>query len=381
DKPGKIYTRHGGFIDNVDQFDSKFFGIAPREVEAMDPQQRLLLEVSWEALENAGIQPDHLNNTPTGIFVGIGQNDYGQLELTGEDEKIKVYSGTGNGFCFAAGRISYFLGTQGPSISIDTACSSSLVTVNMACQSLRNGESNLALAGGVQLMLTPKITIFLSRSRALSPDGKCKTFSDDANGYGRGEGCGMVVLKRLSDAIADGDNVLAIIRQTAVNHDGKTSGLTVPNGKAQETLINKILKDANIDPLDVGYIEAHGTGTSLGDPIEIEAINKIFGKGRMVDNPLYVGSVKSNIGHLEPAAGIASLIKVVLSLQHKKIPSSLHCQNLNSLIPWEKMPIKVVGKTIDWKSINGKRIAGISSFGLSGTNAHVLIEESPLDVN
>ncbi|SHL87003.1 amino acid adenylation domain-containing protein, partial [Mucilaginibacter sp. OK098] len=381
DKPGKIYTRHGGFIDNVDQFDSKFFGIAPNEADYIDPQQRLLLEVSWEALENAGIQPDHLNNTPTGIFVGIGQNDYGQFHLeNSRTNDINTYTGTGNSYSFAAGRISYFLGTQGPSISIDTACSSSLVTVNMACQSLRNGESNLALAGGVQLMLTPQSSIFLSKSKALSPDGKCKTFSDDANGYVRGEGCGMVVLKRLSDAIRDNDRILAVVRGVAINHDGRSSGLTVPNGQSQETLIKKAMEIAAVNPGEISYVEAHGTGTSLGDPIEMGAIARTLAANRGDNEPLLVGSVKTNIGHLEQAAGIASLIKVMLAMKHKQIPAHLNFSAPSSHIEWSEIQVKIPVNLTNWSPKSGRRIASVSSFGLSGTNAHIILEEPPLQI-
>ncbi|NES23646.1 MAG: polyketide synthase, partial [Symploca sp. SIO3E6] len=258
DTPGKMYIRHASLVEEVEQFDPEFFGISPREANSLDPQQRFLLEVTWEALERAGINPQELENTQTGVFLGIGQNDYADLGFS-QLENISPYDGTGNGFCFAAGRLSYFLGLQGPSLAIDTACSASLVAVHQACQSLRQGESNLALAGGVQLILSPQMTTALSRLKALSPDGRCKTFDAAADGYGRGEGCGMVVLKRLSDAFKDGDQVWAVIRGSAVNHDGPSSGLTVPNKLAQEKLIQQALKAAKVEPSQVGYVEAHGT--------------------------------------------------------------------------------------------------------------------------
>ncbi|OKH59467.1 type I polyketide synthase [Scytonema sp. HK-05] len=377
DAPGKMYARTGGFVDNVDQFDPTFFGISPREAINLDPQQRLLLEVSWEALENAGQPSDQLDNSQTGIFVGIGQNDYAQLKFD-DPTQIDAYSGTGNGFCFASGRLSYVLGLQGPNMAIDTACSSSLVAIHLACQSLRTGECNLALAGGVQLILSPEITIFLSKTHALSPDGRCKTFDADANGFGRGEGCGVVVLKRLSDAVANRDNILAVIRGSAINHDGPSTGLTVPNGLAQQKLILKALQNAKVEPSEVSYVEAHGTGTALGDPIEVESLATIFGKGRSQDNPLVVGSVKTNIGHLEAAAGVAGLMKVVLSLQHNEIPPHLHFKQPNPHINWDEVAVMVPTSPMPWFSGQKRRLAGVSSFGMSGTNAHIVLEEAPI---
>jgi acyl transferase domain-containing protein/acyl carrier protein len=375
DSPGKIMTRHGSFLRDAGGFDAQFFGISPREAAGLDPQQRLLLEVSWEALEDAAKNPDRLTGTRTGVFVGIGQNDYAQFEMnSGVPDDINVYSGTGTGFCFAAGRISYTLGLHGPAMSIDTACSASLVSVHLACQSLRSKECDLALAGGVQMILSPEIYIFLSRARAISPDGRCKTFDASADGYGRGEGCGMIVLKRISDAIADRDNILAVIRGSAVNHDGRTSGLTVPNGLAQQPVIREALKAAGIEASQVSYVETHGTGTSLGDPIELRALGAVMGKDRTRENPLIIGSVKTNIGHLETAAGIASLIKAVLSLQHGEIPPHLHFKNPSPHIPWDDLPMLVPTERLPWPSDKPK-IAGISSFGISGTNAHIILEE------
>ncbi len=384
--PGKMYTRRGGFLDRVDEFDAEFFGIAPREAVSMDPQQRLLLEVSYSALENAGQAPDKLSGSQSGVFIGISAHDYEQL---GGLSDIDVYTATGNALSIAAGRLSYFLGLEGPTLAVDTACSSSLVAVHLACQSLRAGECRLALAGGVQLILSPQTTIWMSKMQALSPDGRCKTFDAAADGYGRGEGCGMVVLKRLSDAIADRDNILALIRGSAINQDGKSSGLTVPNGMAQQALIRAALTNANVEPNQVSYVEAHGTGTSLGDPIELKALAEVLGKRQPDKQPLTIGSVKTNIGHLEAAAGIASLIKVVLAMQHEEIPPHLHLNQLNPHISLEGTSVVIPTQRTPWRfpqpSERGveeerRRIAGVSSFGFSGTNAHVVLEEAALEI-
>ncbi|NER24035.1 MAG: type I polyketide synthase [Symploca sp. SIO1C2] len=378
DTNGKMYIRQAGLLSQVDQFSPQFFGISPREAISLDPQQRLMLEVSWEALERAGQAPNELKDSQTGVFLGIGQNDYAQLQLTsGEIERINPYDGTGNGFCFASGRLSYFLGLQGPCLAVDTACSSSLVALHLACQSLRAGECNLALAGGVQLILSPVVTTALCQMKALSPDGRCKTFDAAADGYGRGEGCGVIVLKRLSDAISDGNKILATIRGSAVNHDGPSSGLTIPNKLAQEKLIKQTLAAAKVEPYQVSYVEAHGTGTSLGDPIEVRALAAVLGQGRSSENPLTIGSVKTNIGHLEAAAGIAGLIKVVLQLQHQEIAPHLHFKQPNPYINWEELPVVVPTQPIQWSSGSKGRLAGVSSFGISGTNAHVILEEAP----
>ena len=379
DAPGKMYGRWGGFLDQVDQFDSPFFGISAREAVSMDPQQRLLLEVCWEALENAGQAPEKLRGTQTGIFVGLSTAEYiqRQIDASGLDG-VDPYVGTGGMLGIAAGRLSYFLGLNGPSMTIDTACSSSLVTVHQACDSLRLRQSDLALAGGVNLILSPMPNVFLARIRAAAFDGRCKTFDEAADGYVRGEGCGIVVLKRLSDALANYNNVLAIIRGSAVNHDGRSSGLTVPSGPAQQKVIQKALSTPT--PLDaklVSYVEAHGTGTALGDPIEIRALASTYGKDRPKDKPLMVGSVKTNIGHLEAAAGIASLIKVILALQNEEIPPHLHFKNPNPMTDWASIPISIPTERTPWNSKGGPRLAGISAFGLSGTNAHIILEEAP----
>ena len=376
-QPGKMYARSGGFLAQVDGFDGDFFGLAPREINHIDPQQRLLLEVCWEAIERAGISPSRLQGSPTGVFMGVMNQDYSQF--THDPTLVDMHTGAGNGNSFLTGRLSYLLGLQGPSITLDTSCSSSLVTVHLACQSLRNQECDLALAGGVNLILSPLTTVVECKARMLSPDDRCKTFDADANGFVRGEGCGVIVLKRLSTAIADEDHILGIIRGSAVNHDGRSSGLTVPNPLAQEAVILQALKAAKVEPNQVSYIETHGTGTSLGDPIEVEALAAVFGKNRPQSQPLTIGSVKTNIGHLEGAAGIAGLIKVVLSLQHQQIPPHLHFQQPNSQIDWQNLPMTIPTQLQTWVS-EQRRIAGVSSFGASGTNAHIVLEEAALEI-
>jgi len=369
--PGKMYTRCGGFVENIQEFDPQFFNISPREAKSLDPQQRLLLEVSWAALENAALAPEKL--TPrTGVFVGICGSDYLKILLSQGVDNIDSYLSTGNENSTASGRLSYFLGLTGPCLSVDTACSSSLVTVHLACQSLRRQECDLALVGGVNCILLPETSINFSKARMLSPDGRCKTFDASANGFVRAEGCGVIVLKRLKDAIADRDNIWAVIRGSAINQDGRSSGLTVPHGPSQQALIRQALADAGANPEQVSYVEAHGTGTSLGDPIEVGALGSVFNQRQ---HPLWLGSVKTNIGHLESAAGIAGLIKVVLSLHHEEIPPSLHFQKPNPHIDWDKLPVQVVTERLPWSS--GDRVAGVSSFGFSGTNAHVVLGEAP----
>ncbi len=374
--PGRIATRSGGFIGPVDRFDAGFFGIAPREAQGMDPQQRLLLEVSWEALEHAGQAPDRLEGSRTGVYVGMCSSDYAYMQLMSEDRTLlDAHFTSGIAHSIVSGRLSYLLGLQGPSLTLDTACSSSLVAVHLACQALRTGDCRMALAGGVNLILSPDLYIALSHSRMLAPDGRCKTFDASADGFARGEGCGVVVLKRLSDAQADGDRVLAVIRGSAVNQDGPSSGLTAPNGPAQEAVIREALVHAGVAPHEVGYVEAHGTGTQLGDPLEVQALGAVFGNER--EQPLWLGSVKTNIGHLEAAAGITGLIKLVLSLQHRELPAHLHFQTPSPHIPWADFALRVPTALTPWEPIGGRRIAGVSSFGFSGTNAHVVLEEAP----
>ncbi|AKT41311.1 type I polyketide synthase [Chondromyces crocatus] len=378
--PGKMYVREGGFLEGaVDAFDADFFGISPREAAAMDPQQRLLLEVAREALEHAGEVPEKLARSATGVFVGVMGNDYSRLQMrNGDPRRIGPYTGTGYAWSFLAGRVSYLLGLQGPSMVVDTACSSSLAAVHLACSSLRAGECDLALAGGVNLILAPESSVVMCQLQALAKDGRCKTFDAAADGYGRGEGAGVIVLKRLGAALAAGDRVLAVIRGSAVGHDGPSGGLTIPNGAAQQDVIRRALANGKVAPSQVSYVEAHGTGTSLGDPIELRALWSVLGEGRAPERRLRVGSVKTNFGHLEGAAGISGLIKVVLALKHQQIPPHLHLKKLNSYIAWDEMPVDIPQSLSSWEVPEGvSRIGGVSSFGLSGINAHVVLEEAP----
>ena len=375
--PGKMMTRWGGFIDNVDQFDPQFFGISPRETLSMDPQQRILLEVTWQALEYAGYSPDQLIGSSTGVFVGICNHDYSHLLVSpGKTTDIDVYTATGSAFSIASGRISYVLGLRGPSVSIDTACSSSLVATHLAIQSLRSRECGMALAAGVNLILRPETTIILSQSNMLAPDGRCKAFDSRADGFVRSEGCGVVVLKRLSDAVADGDNILAIIRGSAINQDGRSNGITAPNGPSQEAVIRAALKDAGVEPRQIGYVETHGTGTSLGDPIEIQALGKVMREGHSKDAPVIIGSVKTNMGHLESAAGVAGLIKLVLTLQHGEVPPHLHLEKPNPYIAWDEYPVTIPITSTPFDGDSENRFAAISSFGFSGTNVHMVLENA-----
>jgi acyl transferase domain-containing protein len=373
--PGKIYTREAAFLDAVDRFDPEFFGISPREAVWLDPQHRLVLECAWEALDDAGAPADQLRNANVGVYLGIGLSDYEERRIMNPRDALDVYAATGIGSCFSAGRLSFLLGLHGPAVALDTACSSSLVALHLACQALRAGECELALAGGVLLMLSPGPFLLLSRLRALAPDGRCKSFSDRADGYGRGEGCGMVVLKRLSDARRDGDRVLALIRGSAINHDGPSSGFIAPNGSAQRQVIRQALASAGLAPAEVDYVEAHGTGTPLGDPIEIEALAAVYGKDRA--RPLDVGTVKSNIGHLEWAAGVAGVLKIMSSLRDSVLPPSLHAERLNPAVDWAGLPLRIVREAQPWPAGERVRRAGVSSFGMSGTNAHVILEEAP----
>jgi len=374
--PGKVNTRWGGFVARVDQFDPQFFGISPREAARMDPQQRLLLEVTWEALEDAGQAPEKLTGSQTGVFVGISNNDYGRTQFS-DFSRIDAYAGTGNALSIAANRISYLLDFRGPSIAIDTACSSSLVAVHLACTSLRNGESTLAVAGGINLILSPAITMNFTKAGVMAPDGRCKTFDAAANGYVRSEGAGLVVLKPLSRALADGDSIYAVIRGSAVNQDGRSNGLMAPNPLAQEAVLREAYRKAGVSPGDIQYVEAHGTGTLLGDPIEARALGRVLADGRAPGHLCAIGSVKTNIGHCEAAAGVAGLIKVALALKHAEIPASLHFQEPNPHIPFDELPIRVQTKTGPWSAESGPPLAGVSSFGFGGTNAHVIMQQAP----
>lgn len=363
--------------DSIANFDPAFFSISPREAEAMDPQHRLLLELAWEALERAGIAPGSLSGTPTGVFIGLGSDDYQYLTLHNTAD-LDQYSGTGISRSMAVGRIAYLLGLDGPAIQIDTSCSSSLVAVHQACQALRLGECDLVLCGGAHLLLSRLSMRTRIKLTALSPDGRSKTFDAAANGFGLGEGAGMVVLKRLKDAKRDGLQVLAILRGSAVNHNGRSNGITAPSESAQERLIQRALHQAKINPAEVGHIEAHGTGTALGDPIELAALGRVFGKDRPLTAPLLITSAKTNFGHLEAAAGILSLIKVVLTLQHGVVPPHLHFHTPNPHVPWAKLPFSIPTTAISWPVALSRRIAGVGSFGMNGTNAYVFLEAESL---
>src|SRR5271169_5880906 len=377
--PGTICNREGGFLTDwqPDEFDTEFFSIPPREAEAMDPQQRLFLEVAWEALEDAGVPPHTIRGTQTSVFVGITAYDY-MLTLSGvmRPEDLDAYIPTGNSANFAAGRLAYILGARGPAVVIDTACSSSLVAIHLACQSLRWRESDTALVGGTNLLLSPGTSIACSRWGMLSPEGQCKTFDANADGYVRSEGCGVVVLKRLSDAQRDGNRILAVVRGSAVNQDGASSGVTVPNGPAQQALLRQTLTSAKLTPADIDYIEAHGTGTPLGDPIELDSLSKVFAdrEGRA---PLVLGAVKTNLGHLEAAAGIAGFMKTVLAVGHGRIPRNLNFRELTPHASAGASRLAIATEDMEWPATDQPRRAGVSSFGVSGTNAHVLIEQAP----
>lgn len=371
--PGKMSTRWGGFVDEVDTFDPLFFGIAPREANDMDPQQRLMLEVAWEALEHAALHPDEIYGSQTGVFVGASTTDYAQRQIaSGTAPYLDKYFSTGAANCFCAGRVSYTFGFQGPSVVLDTACSSSLVAVHLASQSLRRGECEMALAGGVNLMLSPLLTIFTSKLQTMAPDGACKTFDTRANGFVRAEGCGVVVLERLSTALAKGHTIHALIRGTAINQDGRSNGLTAPNVVAQQRVIERALANAHVNPARVTYVETHGTGTALGDPIEFEALQAAY--DRRDAAPCALGALKTNMGHAETAAGIAGLIKAVLSLRHQTLVGNLHFEQINPNIPLADTRFAIPLETAPWQS-EGPRMAAVSSFGFSGTNAHVVLEE------
>ncbi len=376
---GKMYCKKGAFLNvPIDQFDSKFFNISPKEAAELDPHHRMLIELTWEAFENAGLDINEYSGSRTGVFLGLSSDEYGMTSISsGNVAIIDSYSLTGVCKSTACGRLSYIFGFEGPSLTVDTACSSSLTAVHLACSSIRNNEADVAVVGGASLMLTPTIGIAFSKLQATSHDGHCKTFDANANGYGRGEGAGIIILKRLSEAIKNNDNILGIIRSTGLNQDGRSNGLTAPNGESQRKLIEHTLKEAGIQADEVDYIETHGTGTPLGDPIEVNAIIDAYGKSRTKKNPLLIGSVKSNIGHLEAASGMASIIKVLLSFKHHVIPGNLHYFSPNPQIAWKDLNIKVVDKNINWTSDGKIRRAGINSFGFGGSNAHLIMEEYP----
>ncbi|MCU1503729.1 MAG: polyketide synthase, partial [Ilumatobacteraceae bacterium] len=374
--PGRIMSRWGGFLTDVDRFDAEFFETAPREAERLDPQQRLLLETSWEALEDAGLPLQRLQGSSTGVFVGMWLNDFESRLFA--DPEVDLYMTTGTGRYSASGRISFFLDLLGPSVSVDTACSSSLVAVHLACQSLRSGECDVALAGGANVILEPQITIAYSQARMMAPDGRCKFGDAAADGYVRSDGAAMVVLKRLSSALADGDRIHAVVRGSAVTNDGRSSGfLATPGQRGQEEVLRRAYADAGVDPSSVQYVEAHGTGTAAGDPVELRAVGAVIGAGRAEGAPCLIGSLKTNVGHTEGAAGVAGLIKAALALEHREVPASLHVTIPNPDVDWTELGLEVCTTHRPWPVAGAVARAGVSSYGIAGTNAHVVLEAAP----
>ena len=373
-KPGKMYTKEGGFLENIGDFDAPFFNIDAVEACWIDPQHRMLLENSYTALENAGVATAPLIDNNVGVFMGIMGQDYAFLPRLENPEIVEAFQGAGLSHSAGVGRISYVFGFEGPSVAVDTASSSSLVALHQAMRSLQDGNCNLALAGGVNAILAPVNSLLMSKAGLLSPDGRCKSFSAAADGFGRGEGCGVVVLKRLSDAKRDGDNVLAVVRGAAVSHNGFSGGITAPSGKAQARVITDALKDAHIAPNQVQYLEAHGTGTEYGDPMEIAAAAGVYGKGRSRENPLLVGTVKANISHLEAAGGVSGLIKAVLCLHNGVIPQQLYADQPSPHVPWKRMPVKMITEQTPWPETE-ERLAAVTALGLVGTNAHVVLSK------